>query len=107
MKFWKEKNRKNGQVGKTAINRKTTTEALEYIKRGYLPDWNYSTRKVVGEEKVLSLPDEYYPIHMAVSVAIKALQQMPDSFFEELDREEDRRQEKMEKDLEWAHKNDQ
>lgn len=44
---------------------------------------------------------------MAVSVAIKALQQMPDSFFEELDREEDRRQEKMEKDLEWAHKNDQ
>ena len=40
----------------------------------------------------MSLPDEYYPLHMMMTVAMKALERMPDEFFEELDREENRKQ---------------
>lgn len=40
---------------------------------------------------------------MMMSVAMKALERMPDEFFEELDREENRRQEEMEKDLKKIH----
>lgn len=58
---------------------------------------------MTGEETVLSLPNEYYPLHMMMSVAMKALERIPDEFFEELDREENRRQEEMEKDLKKIH----
>lgn len=100
MKYWENHNRhQSSKLATRPIERETVRETLEYIKRGYLPDWNYSTRRVTGEETVLSLPNEYYPLHMMMSVAMKALERMPDEFFEELDREENKRQEGMEKDL--------
>lgn len=88
MKYWKERNKRTGKIEETAITRETMTAALTYIKRGHLPDWNYSTRKVSGEDKICSLPNEFYPLHAAIAVAIKALEKMPDEFFEKLDEKE-------------------
>lgn len=99
MKYWEKTGRKSGKLKEMPISREKVKETLEYVKRGHLPDWNYSTRKVSGKEQVLSLPDGSYPLHMAISVAMKALERMPDEFFEELDRKENIRQKKMEKDL--------
>ncbi len=63
------------------ITKQDILNSLAYIKRGHLPDWNF-TRK--GKD---SFPNEYYPLHVAMQAASKAIEAMDDKFFEDLDAE--------------------
>lgn len=77
MKYWSETY--DEKPVRTSEEKEVTKEniiqILEYIERGYLPDWNYETHQGV------SLPNEYYPLHVAIRVAIKALDAQDDGFF--------------------------
>lgn len=45
------------------MNYQKAIEKLQYIKRGYIPDW--------GNKR-----DEYYPMHEAITTAISAMQEL-------------------------------
>lgn len=85
MKYWEEDPSMGGHM--EVVERKVTKEGvkglLEHIKGGYLPDWNYETHAEAGED--VSLPNEYYPLHMAMTVAIKAVEAMDEGFFKAQD----------------------
>lgn len=69
-------------VDKTGI-----VSLLEYIKRGYMPDYNYTTGENDDYEDVC-LPDYNYPLHVAMLVAIDALEEIEKydpKFFEKMD----------------------
>lgn len=86
MKYWKESESMGCTQGpKKAVEEDLTKDSilnqLAYIKRGHMPDWNYETR--CGQ----SLPNEYYPLHLAMNAAIQAIGMMDDSFFAKLNEE--------------------
>lgn len=70
------------------INKDTILETLAHIDRGYLPDWNYETHKGI------SLPNQYYPLHIAMQIAMKAIESQDDEFFITLDKEYTAKQER-------------
>lgn len=69
------------------VDKNTIVSLLEYIKRGYLPDYNYTSGKDEDGDTI-QLPNEYYPLHVAMSVAIRAVEEIekhePD-FFTKMD----------------------
>lgn len=76
MKYWDEN---YGKGKNKAVTKEVTKEdvlnTLAYIKRGHMPDWNYETKN--GQ----SLPNEYYPLHIAMNVAVEAVKALDDDFF--------------------------
>lgn len=80
MKYWTKESRKR-VITTEDITKDNVLKSLAYIKHGYLPDWNYETSKDI------SLPNEYYPLHVAMQVAIKAIEAQDDGFFKHLNAE--------------------
>lgn len=87
MRYWEEDPSFGGhmEVVEKRVTKETVKNTLETIKRGYLPDWNYEEHRSGGKD--LSLPNENYPLHMAMLAALKAVEAMDDGFFGELDKE--------------------
>lgn len=88
MIYWDEEKRPE----KKEINKENIVQVLEYIKNGYLPDWNYKKHTVYGDDGdvhgKMQLPDMYYPLHRAMNIAIAAVNAMDDGFFGDLERKE-------------------
>lgn len=89
MRYWEEQESGPKKEAKKPITREDVLNTLAYIKRGHMPDWNYERRGDV------SLPNEYYPLHVAMNVAVRAVQAMDDDFFEAMNREYDAMEAKM------------
>lgn len=90
MRYWENNNKTSSKQEVKEISKENIMDILSDIKCGYLPDWNYSMRKTQDDEP-LSLPDKYYPLHMAMSIAIKAVQSMDDDFFKTLEQKENKK----------------
>lgn len=57
------------------INDEWIQNKLDFIKRGYMPDYNY--RKVSDENgEFMSAPDENYPLHVAMLIAKEAVEKI-------------------------------
>ena len=93
MKYWDDSNNGNGkkEITEKEITKENILNLLAFIDRGHLPDWNYAAH---GESKT-SLPNKYYPIHVAMQVAIKAVEAQDDEFFRDLDEEYNEKQRKV------------
>lgn len=83
MIYWDESESGSRKKQKTEkeITKDGIKNTLAFIKNGHLPDWNYETRNKT------SLPNEYYPLHVAMQIAIRAVDAMDDEFFKAIDRE--------------------
>lgn len=85
MRYWEDSETTYGRKEQAVkeITKENVLNILAFIDRGYLPDWNYE----VHQEPKLSLPNEYYPLHVAMQVAVKAIEAQGDEFFKALDEE--------------------
>lgn len=87
MKYY-ERKRGTLNVKEYEITKENVVKTLASIKRAYLPDWNYATKRT-GDCK--TLPDDHYPMHLVINMAISAISRMDESFFEEMkDRDAER-----------------
>lgn len=84
MKYWDEPNNGKRKIIEKEITKEDVLHTLAFIKDGYLPDWNY---KRIGTNEPVSLPDEYYPLHIAMMVAARAVEAQDDTFFKALNEE--------------------
>lgn len=73
------------EVQTNELDKDGTVSILEYIKRGHIPDWNHVKGEDADGEEI-TLPNENFPLHMAMHVAIKAVEEIekynPDFFRE-------------------------
>lgn len=83
MRYWEEQEIGPKKAAQKPITKENVMDSLAYIKHGHLPDWNYERRGDVV------LPNEYYPLHAAMNMAVRAVQAMDDDFFEAMNREYD------------------
>lgn len=87
MKYWEKTEAGLNTPVEKEISKENIVNILKYIDLGYLPNWNYESAKRVGEDKSLSLPNEHYPLHVAMKIAIQAVETQGEDFFEKLDKE--------------------
>lgn len=87
MRYWEEDPSMGGHnvITTKKITKENVMNTLKYIKGGYLPDWNHESHADPGTGEEVSLPNEYYPLHIAMQAALKAVETMDDSFFEEME----------------------
>lgn len=92
MKYWNESEsgNKNKVFTEEQITKENILRNLAIIKRGYIPDWNYETH-MAGKE--MSLPNEYYPLHVALTIAMEAVNMQDDAFFKAHDEKYAKKQE--------------
>lgn len=57
------------------IDKTRMVSLLEFIRRGYMPDYNYETGENEDYEEVC-LPDCHYPMHIAMLVAMDAIEEI-------------------------------
>lgn len=83
MKYYVENENGKMEEKEEELTCKTVKHYLEFIKRGYLPDYNYTHDSKDGSAV---RPDENFPLHMAMYAAIKAIESMEknDKFFAEI-----------------------
>ena len=94
MKYWEPQEDGTEKAVSKPITKDSVLSELSFIADGYLPDWNHKRQ---GEK---NLPDEYYPLHVAMNIAIQAINAMGDDFFAAIDRKEDEKDAKLAASLE-------
>lgn len=92
MKYWSESEsgNENKVFTEEQITKASVLKNLAVIKRGHIPDWNYETH---AAEKEMSLPGESYPLHVALTIAMEAVNAQDEEFFKRLDDEYAKKQE--------------